>query len=414
MEYQKLLPLFHQDETAWGELYKILVESPLTRRLDIPIRQFHSAKDFPAFFCYEETTARLQDTITRQYIELLRLIYELPGAALDQFMRDCLIEEIQSSNDIEGVRSTRKEIGLAMDEQHSAKDPKNIRLWGIVNKYTKLMDHETISFENSQALRDFYDGFILDEVLSADPGAVPDGKIFRAGSVDVLSSAKTIHRGVFPEEKIIRYMDLALQLLHDTDVPELIRISIYHYLFGYIHPFYDGNGRTSRFITSYYLSKLFHPLVAIRLSITIKRSLRIYYRLFEETNSYGNCGDLTPFVIGFLRILSDTITSVTALLREKKADLAALQQHLASLGLLDDSIDGQLYNVLLQAALFSQEGATLEELGLTLRKSPRTISDHIKKIPSDHILVNKEHRAYRFRLDLSCFGTPTAPVRSSV
>ena len=142
--------------------------------------------------------------------KLIAITDTLPNIALQHFTKSCLIEEIQSTNDIEGVHSTRKEINTAIDEQLNIENKNNTRLWGIVNKYLKLQNKENIPFNTSQDLRIFYDDFVLDEVYREDAGDKPDGSIFRKGSVAVTSNSKIIHRGVFPEEKIIDYMNKAL------------------------------------------------------------------------------------------------------------------------------------------------------------------------------------------------------------
>ena len=311
------------------------------------------------------------------------------------------MKKSSQQNDIEGVHSTRKEINAAIDDQQNTENKNTTRLWGIVNKYLKLLKKENIAFNTSQDLRTFYDDFVLDEVCREDAGDKPDGAIFRKGSVDVSARSKIIHRGIFPESKIIEYMDKALCLLQDDSVPDIIRISVYHYLFGYIHPFYNGNGRTSRFITSYYLSKIISPLVAYRLSITIKKSLRIYYRLFDVTNSYGNCGDITPFITGFMWLILKSITRTNELLKNKMDDLTNFDQKLKSLNI--NSKDHAIYYVLLQAALFSDEGASLEEIAHTVKKHSSTINRHLQSYPADHILINTSHRAHLYRLNLNIF-----------
>lgn len=106
---------------------------------------------------------------------------------------------------------------------------------------------------------------------------------------------------------MIETMDAALKILHSQDFPLLVRLGLFHYFFAYIHPFYDGNGRTDRFITSSFLKKNFHLLLGLRRSVYIKRNRRAYYKLFEETDSEINRGDLTPFLQGFLKILLGTI-----------------------------------------------------------------------------------------------------------
>ena len=81
-----------------------------------------------------------------------------------------------------------------------------------------------------------------------------------------------IHRGTLPESHIIQEMDRALSVLNDEDACSSYSGSSFHYYFGYIHPFYDGNGRTNRFISTAYLAKYFHPLVALRLSAVINNN----------------------------------------------------------------------------------------------------------------------------------------------
>lgn len=196
-------------------------------------------------------------------------------------------------------------------------------------------------------------------------------------------------------------MNKSLVVLQDDSIPNIIRISVYHYLFGYIHPFYNGNGRTSRFITSYYLSKIINPLVAYRLSITIKKSLRTYYKLFDVTNSYGNRGDITPFITGFMWLILKSITRTNELLNDKMRDLISFNNKLEQLNI--NSKDFAIYYVLLQAALFSDEGASLDEIARTVNQHPATIKRHLQKYPANHILINTAHRAHLYRLNLDSF-----------
>ncbi|SDG82414.1 Fic family protein [Selenomonas sp. WCT3] len=400
MESIHLNALFHSDEHKWNELYQSLYNSPLTHVLAFDIHPAKSQRHYPAFFYYTEELMQTTISLMSQMNELTKIANRIPAIAIEAFQRACLIEEIKSSNDIEGVNSTRKEISQALDAQDNISVAETTRLWSTVNKYIKLQNKQDISFSNSSDLRKFYDEFILDEIRRDDPKNIPDGEIFRKNSVEVWSKTKVIHRGVFPERRIIDSMDKALAILHDSQIPNLVRVAIFHYLFGYIHPFYDGNGRTSRFITSFYLARILSPLVAIRLSITIKKSLRMYYKLFEETNSYGNRGDLTPFITGFLWIIEKSIVRVKEDLKEKERLLEEYSRLLERLEAVDNRTDKSICYVLLQAALFSEDGATLAEIAGTLRKNERTIKTHINNIPSEYVCVDKSHRAHRFKLNL--------------
>ncbi|MBR0288502.1 MAG: Fic family protein [Selenomonadaceae bacterium] len=137
-------------------------------------------------------------------------------------------------------------------------------------------------------IRAFYDEFVHKEVTANDPTHKLDGDLFRRDSVSIISvSGKILHRGVQHEERIIELLNVTLRILRDPNMSILVRVTIFHYLFEYIHPFYDGNGRTARFIVSYFLASRFHRLVALRLSLLTKKK---YYDLFRETDAEWNCG----------------------------------------------------------------------------------------------------------------------------
>ena len=403
MDNISLRALFHANEQKWNSVYNALINSPMTHILDFNICPGNSQKQFPAFFYYTDELVKIITDILPDMNELADITKDIPPIAIDSFYRTCLIEEIKSSNDIEGVNSTRKEISMALDEQGNISASKNIRLWSKVNKYAKLQIKQDISFMNSKDLRIFYDDFISDEIRRADPNNLPDGELFRKSPVEVWSKTKVIHHGIMPESNIIASMDKALEILHDKEIPSLVRIAIYHYLFGYIHPFYDGNGRTSRFITSYYLSRVLSPLVAIRLSITIKKSLRIYYKLFSDTNSYGSRGDLTPFITGFLWLIQKSIIRVKAILKDKHQQLNYYSELLNNSKTIDDKTDKSLCFVLLQASLFSEDGATIYEIANTIGKNDRTVRTHLFSLPEGYLIVNTNHRAHRYMLNLNKF-----------
>lgn len=118
------------------------------------------------------------------------------------------------TNKIEGVHSSRKEIGEALEileNQSKKKKGKSSRFVGLVNKYLKLIQSEEISLQSCKDVRDIYDEIFLEEIVFEDASNRPDGELFRKDSVSVYSETdRVIHTGVHPESKIIECLDNAL------------------------------------------------------------------------------------------------------------------------------------------------------------------------------------------------------------
>lgn len=68
--------------------------------------------------------------------DILRLEAALPQRALDSYRDSCLIDEIVLTNEIEGVHSTRREIGEVLERLKQ--NDRRGRFFGIVQKYALL------------------------------------------------------------------------------------------------------------------------------------------------------------------------------------------------------------------------------------------------------------------------------------
>ncbi|MBL7574412.1 Fic family protein [Peptoniphilus asaccharolyticus] len=105
--------------------------------------------------------------------------------------------------------------------------------------------------------------------------------------------------------------------MNDNKISLLLRTAIGHYYFGYIHPFYDGNGRTGRFISSMYIKEDYGYLTAMSLARGSFLKKNDYYKAFDITNSVKNKGELNCFVDTFLsrRIVK---SNATPMVRDQK------------------------------------------------------------------------------------------------
>jgi Fic family protein len=210
-----------------------------------------------------------------------------------------------------------------------------------------------------------------------------------------------IHHGVYPEENIITSMNAAINILNDSSIEPLFRISIFHYLFGYIHPFYNGNGRLNRFISSYYLANVLEPIMGYRLSYTIKENINTYYKSFKLVNEEINKGDITPFIFTYLDFIKESAANLKNGLTERAHRLEVLNEQIASLSHGTDEKYSRLYYYLLQASLFSEIGISTKELLEYLDISRPTLQRRLDEIDKHDLLITEKRNSNKFyRLNL--------------
>ena len=391
MSNKSLYKLFYINENEYKQEFDRRFNSEDTIHLDIMIGENQ------AFFEQTAELYKLVASIERTDKKINLLERTLPDRAIEQFSMRCLIDEIILTNNIEGVSSTRKEIDEIL--QNLAAHDKRERFKGLVLKYVTLMSGDKINISSCKDIREIYDDIFINEIEASN---LPDGKIFRKSSVSVYSATdKEIHHGLMPEDKIIETMDKSLKILHNSGIDALFRIALFHYLFGYIHPFYDGNGRTSRFISSYLLSQELNPLIGYRISFTIKENINKYYEAFKVCNHPNNKGDLTPFITMFLDIVDISEKQLCTALEERKNKLDYYREAVCRLPHNENTNIIELYFVLIQAALFSDKGVTLDELETHLNASYNTIRNRLTQIPQNFIINNSYKRTKYYMINIT-------------
>lgn len=400
MKFISLTKYFYQHTQEEYEIeYIRRLEAPFTVHFNIPIHQYNRKSAYPAFLCYTGEILRLVEKFYKTYEQFLYTVNTVPPVVLYQFTRLSIVEEVKSTNDIEGVHSTKKEIREIIEK----KGTHYHRLQSVVHQYLELLGEEEIKFDTCQDIRNFYNDFTHQEITRENPQNRLDGSLFRKEPVQIqAATGKTIHQGLYPESRIIEALDQALRILHSEEYPLLIRLALFHYFFVYIHPFYDGNGRTDRFITSYFLSRKFHRLLAVRLSIYIKRIQSRYYHMLEEADSEKNRGDMTPFVMGFLEILIGSTEDTIGVLSRKNEQMRKYESRIDAFQLKDKLLK-EIYITLLQAALFYGEGISMADLMKVTGKNRGTIQKRIDEIPGNHLIVTKAGKTNYYKLNLMLF-----------
>lgn len=359
---------------------------PTTVNINLKIKPMHNTNQYELYYLPNQKISWLISTIYQNDQTIITLIGHLPTVAKQRFILETIADELQNTNEIEGVRSTREEIVRSVKNSLS-QTPSKDRFSSMVQSYMKLSSDELTKLKDASDVRKIYDLLLKEEIDHED---LPDGEIFRAENCEVLKKSgtqKVIHKGVYPESKIIeRVNDLINYLNHEFEESLLIRVAISHYFFGYIHPFYDGNGRCSRFISSMYLKDKFSSLTAISLSKGCNTQKNKYLEAFDVTNKVINRGEMNYFIETFLEILMDSQEDVIAQLKEKKYILDNFHDLLVN----DQYFDGKpqyaldIFFVLGQDTLFSSEkGLTVSDLVSIFNLSEQTIRKVLKDLENN-------------------------------
>lgn len=399
MKYESLRKLYYKDPKLYQQEY----DSRWNGRAAIHIDFDVSGK--PAFFEENNEVILLAFQIMTCDKKILSISKDLPPIALQQYRKKCLIDEIVLTNKIEGVHSSRKEIGetLAVLDEQSAAKGKHHRFIGLVNKYTKLTNRESVSLASCEDIRNIYNELVLEEVIAENPQNAPDGKIFRKDQATVRSATeRVIHAGLTPEKKIVEAMEKALAFLHDDSIPWLFRICIFHYMIEYIHPFYDGNGRLGRFILSCCIAEEYESLSAYRISETVKENIKNYYDAFRVCNDPRNLGDLTPFLLMMLEMLLKAMQELIDGLQRRKIQWDRYEKRVDTLPKSKNKKMRLVYSLLIQAALFSEDGISNAELRIFGGVSYGTLRKLLDNVRDQGLLIQtKRGRENCFKMDLN-------------
>jgi Fic family protein len=397
MSYISLEKVFYKNRDGYEQELTKRLESYGTVKTNLFISPFSKVtecrdytKSYNLFVVNNNELLMRQEEIKSNSYKINRLLLSLPEIAKESYVIGTMIDEILSTNEIEGVRSTRKEIQDAMDSRESGSKK---RFSGIVRMYTDLYIKDFDPITSLEDIRKIYDEIAKDEI---DVNSQLDGELFRKNPVSITHNNKIIHRGNSDEESICKDLISYIDFINNTDIQSLIRIMVGHYFFEYIHPFYDGNGRTGRYIACKYLSQDLDPLTALSFSYMINNKKDKYYEAFEITSIPKNCGEATMFVYMMLGIVIDGQVSLLSKLTESEMLLSKVEEINESRDDLSDDEKKILY-LIAQSTFFK---GTLEDRQITklVGKSYSTTKLKIDNLRKKGLIETVKGRPKRHQL----------------
>ena len=317
------------------EEYRSRIDNPATYRSGIV---FDNHEIFA--MCVTDLVTHIDDIAnTEKAVE--KAWSMLPRFAQREYLMQLIAKEVQNTNIIEGVHSTRKELSKALDA--ASEQNKHTRFSEFTKLFLELADSKEKSDaefvsesvadfniksdiksnvksvadsdeygtsipQTLQDIRKIYDSIMQGELEEKD---IPDGEIFRSGKVSIRDGANNVvHDGDATEVEIQNHLMQMLSFMNISKVPTLIKACMCHYAFESAHPFYDGNGRTGRFLLALQLHEQISMPTILSLSSIIYAEKSGYYAAFSKAQELFNCNDLTMFCCAMLEYIVKAQTEV--------------------------------------------------------------------------------------------------------
>ena len=172
-----------------------------------------------------------------------------------ELLFDSLLSEAFSSSSIEGAHSTKKRTAEIIKQSLKPMD-KSERM--IVNNFHAM----EFIFENRGA--PLNNDFILSLHKMITENTLDETKdegVFRDGDVDILSATQKVIFSPISNiakmnkmiEHLYRYVNTINSDFEDEYIEPLYKAISFHFLYGFIHPHFDGNGRTLRVLFTHLL-----------------------------------------------------------------------------------------------------------------------------------------------------------------
>ena len=404
-KYEKLIKLYYKKKNIDEEYIK-RIENPATLITELKINPMKKGnkildKEYNLFYVNLLEHTLLQEKIVKNSNKINYISNRLPTIAIKEIIMKILSNELYKTNKIEGIETVKSEIHSSLKDDRISNKKSN-KLDGIIKKYKDIMENnfeDTEHIDNLSSFRKIYDEMFEDFEKSGNYKL--DGKYFRKDIVKVINGlGNTIHIGVNGEEAIEKNIDSLIEFMNIKDIPFLVKASIVHFFFEYIHPFYDGNGRFGRYLLSLYLARKLDNLTAFSVSYSISRNLDDYYKSFIEVEDVNNYGEITFFVENILKTIKNGQEMIIELLNDSVMKFKHSMEILDGLTKELSEKENIILQIYLQNYLFNdfEELTNVELTAIIGDLTQQTINKYTQELEKKGYLVKIKQRPLTYSL----------------
>ena len=245
--------------------------------------------------------------ITDEMLELVSEIMENLGKLsgvnelekLPRLRRVSRIKSIHSSLAIENNTLSIEQVTDVINGKRVLAPQKDIKeVHNAFNAYEKLSEINPYSIDDLLKIH----GIMMN-------GLVKEAGMLRSGQVGVYNqNGKVVHLAP-PADFVPQQLGQLFDWVKNSNANMLIKSSVFHYEFEFIHPFNDGNGRTGRLWQTALLAS-WKPIFAwIPIESIIKDNQEDYYNAITLSTSQGKSNIFIEFMLDVInKAIKDIIT----------------------------------------------------------------------------------------------------------
>ena len=404
-KYENLIKLYYKKQNIEVEYIK-RIENPATFITDLkinPIKRGNKIldKEYSLFYLNLMEHSLLQEIIIKNSNQINLISNKLPQIAIKDIIIKILSNELYKTNKIEGIETVKSEIYSSLKEDRKISKKSN-KLNGIIKKYKDIMEKnfkDTQHIDSLSSFRKIYDEMFEDFEKSGNYKLY--GKYFRKDTVKVINGlGNTIHIGVNGEEAIEKNIEDLIYFMNRKDIPFLVKASISHFFFEYIHPFYDGNGRFGRYLLSLYLARKLDILTAFSVSYWISKNLDDYYKSFVEVEDVNNYGEITFFVENILKTIKSEQEKIIELLNDSIMRFNHSMEILKEITKKLSEKENIMLQIYLQNYLFNdfEEITNIELTNIINGSTQQTVNKYTQGLEKKGYLVKIKQRPLTYTL----------------